>query len=144
MRGVKERSELRRLAGSPLGTGILLGTTGLIVWTGLSIWGGLAQADGVFRLHEAWDLPAYLTIGVPIMALAVALAAFLHPERSWRWPLWLVAGHQLGVMISGVGMQSGPSLLILTVIFAILLTAGFSVPALLGAMAARARAERAY
>jgi len=78
------------------------------------------------------------------MALAVAIAAFLKLERVWRWPLWLVGGHQLGVMLVGLGMQSAPSLLILTIILAILLAAGFAVPAMLGAMAARALAERAY
>jgi hypothetical protein len=122
----------------------LLAATGLIVWTGLSIWGGLASADGGFRLREAWDVAAYFYVGLPIMALAVAIAAFLKPERVWRWPLWLVGGHQIGVMLVGLGMQSAPSLLILTIILAILLAAGFAVPAMLGAMAARAMAERAY
>ena len=136
--------DLRRFAGSPVGTGALLAATGLIVWTGLSIWGGLAPTEIEFRLREAWDTSAYFYVGLPIMALAVAIAAFLRPERVWRWPLWLVGGHQLGVMLVGLGMQSAPSLLILTIILAILLAAGFAVPAMLGAMAARALAERAY
>ena len=144
MRGVHGLSELRVFAASPLGTGILLAATGLIAWTSLSIWGGLATDDIGFRLREAWDTSAYFYVGLPIMALAVAIAAFLKPERVWRWPLWLVGGHQLGVMLVGLGMQSAPSLLILTIILAILLAAGFAVPAMLGAMAARAMAERAY
>ena len=78
------------------------------------------------------------------MALAVGFAAFMRPERAWRWPLWLVAGHQTGVLLVGLGMQSGLSLIILTLILAVLLAAFFFVPALLGSMAARWLAERAY
>jgi hypothetical protein len=47
-------------------------------------------------------------------------------------------------MVIGLGMQSGLSLILLTIILGILLAAGFAVPAMLGAMAARAMAERAY
>ena len=143
MRGVGGSSAFRQVAGSPLGTGILLAATGLITWVGLSIWGGIA-GDGAFRLREAWDLSAYLYVGMPVMALAVAFAAFVRPERVWRWPLWLVGGHQVGVLVTGIGMQSAPSLLILTIVLAVLLAAGFTIPAMLGAMAARAMEERAY
>lgn len=145
MRGVGGPSELRRFAVSQAGTGLLLAATGLIVWTSLSLWGGVATSSETgFRLREAWDLPAYLYVGLPIMAFAVALAAFRQPERPWRWSLWLVGGHQLGVMVVGVGMQSGLSLVLLTLILAVLLAVGFTVPAMLSAMAARALAERAY
>jgi hypothetical protein len=41
-------------------------------------------------------------------------------------------------------MQSGLSLIILTLVFAVLLAAAFTIPALLGAHAARRLAERAY
>jgi hypothetical protein len=47
-------------------------------------------------------------------------------------------------MLVGLGMQSAPSLLILTIILAILLAAFFAIPAMLGAMAARVLGERAY
>jgi hypothetical protein len=143
MRGVVGSSELRRVAGSPLGTGLLLAATGLIAWLSLSVWSGLA-ADEAFRLREAWDLPAYLYVGVPIMALAAAIAGFVQPERPWRWSFWLVGGHQLGLLVTGVGMQSGLSLILLTIILAVLLAVGFAIPAMLGAMAARALEERAY
>jgi uncharacterized protein (DUF983 family) len=124
--------------------GILLAAAGFMAWTGPSSWGGPAEADSALRLHSAWDVPAYFYVGVPVMAAAVALASFMRPERAWRWPLWLVGGHQLGVMVIGLGMQSGLSLILLTIILGILLAAGFAVPAMLGAMAARAMAERAY
>jgi hypothetical protein len=144
MRGVGGLSESRRFATAEAGIGIVLAATGLITWIGLSVWGGLAASDMGFRLREAWDISAYFYVGLPIMAAAVAIAAFVSPERVWRWPLWLVGGHQLGVMLVGLGMQSVPSLLILTIVLAVLLAAFFAVPAMIGAMAARALAERAY
>ncbi len=143
MRGVVGSGEFRRIAGSEPLAGILLAASGLVTWVSLAVWGGL-ETDGAFYLREAWDLPAYLYVGLPVMALAVGIAAFLRPERPWRWPLWLVAGHQLGMLVTGVGMQSLPSLLLLTIILAVLLVVGFTIPAMLGAMAARAMEERAY
>jgi hypothetical protein len=136
-------SELRRLASSPISIGVLLALMGLMTWTSLSLWGGLTNDDG-FRLREAWDTQPYFYVGLPVMSLAVAAAAFVRPERPWRWALWLVGGHQLGVVLVGVGMQSAPSLLVLTIILAILFAVFFAVPAVLGAMAARALGERAY
>jgi hypothetical protein len=135
--------EIRRIRPSPVAMGVLLAATGLVVWTGLSVIGGIGAADG-FRVREAWDTSLYFYLGVPVMAVSVAVAAFLRPTRSWRWPLWLVGGHQVGVLVVGLGMQSGLSLIILTIIFAILLSAVFAVPAVLGSMAARRVMERAY
>jgi hypothetical protein len=144
MRSVDASLELRRLAASPVGLGALLAAIGLLTWVSLSIWCGMSAPDETLRLRGAWDTSCYYYVGLPIMAAAVALAAFLQPERSWRWALWLVGGHQLGVLLVGVGMQSVLSLLILTIMFAVLLAAAFAVPAMLGAMAARALAARAY
>jgi len=144
MSGVGSTGDIGRLATSPAGIGFLLAATGLIVWTGLSIWGGLGSAEGGLRLREAWDTSAYFTIGIPIMALAVAAASFVRPRRIWRWPLWLVGGHQLGVLLVGLGMQSGLSLILLTLILAVLLAAFFAIPAAIGSMAARRLMQRAY
>ena len=125
-----------------LATGLMLAATGFVVWTGLSIWGGMGEE--MFRLREAWDTRAYFGIGVPIMVIAVTAAAFHVPERIWRWPLWLVAGHQAGVLFVGLGMQSGLSLIILTLMIAVLLAAFFTVPALFGSILARRIGARAY
>ena len=144
MRSVSKSSDMGRLATSPMGIGFLLAATGLVVWTGLSIWGGFSSPEGGFRLREAWDTNAYFAVGIPIMALAVAAASFVRPRRIWRWPLWLVGGHQLGVLLIGLGMQSGLSLILLTLILAMLLAAFFAIPALIGSMAARALMQRAY
>lgn len=127
--------DFRNLLAAPLVTGPALAFIGLGVWTSLSALGGL---------REAWEMPAYFYVGVPLMAAAVAVASFHMPRRVWRWPLWLVGGHQAGVWLVGLGMQSGLSLLILLLALAMLLGALFSVPALIGSMAARHVAQRAY
>jgi hypothetical protein len=127
---------LRRWIASPAATGPLLAGTGLVLWTGLSVWGGMGEDTG-FRLREAWDTAAYFYVGLPAMALAVAIAAFHMPRRSWRWPLWVVGGHQAGVLLVGIGMQSGLSLIILTMLLAVILTAVLAVPALVGSVLAR-------
>jgi hypothetical protein len=135
--------DFRRLSAYPAFVGAVLSATGLVVWIGLSVWGGMDGEAGL-RLREAWDTPGYFTFGVPVMAAAVGLAAFHMPRRPWRWPLWLVAGHQLGVLLVGLGMQSGLSLILLTAILAILLAVIFAVPAMVGSLVGRRIRMRAY
>lgn len=144
MRILQDLAEIRRYGLSAAAVGFLLAATGLTVWTGLSIWGGLVHLEGGFRLREAWDTQAYLYLGLPLMALSVGLAAFHIPERAWRWPLCLVGGHQAGILLIGLGMQSGLSLIILTLVLAILLAALFAIPAVVGSVVARRLTERAY
>ena len=144
MRGVHGSHEPFSLFDSPLSLGGLLAATGLLIWMALSAWGGLTAEEAGFRLREAWDLPTYFYVGLPIMALAVGAAAFFRPERPWRWALWLVVGHQLGVMVVGLGMQSGLSLMILVIVLAVMLAAGLAIPAMIGATVARKLAPRAY
>ena len=144
MRGVDEFGKDHGFGWATAAPGVLLALLGLATWIGVSAWGGMSGSETGFRLREAWDVSAYFYVGVPIMAGAVAIVAFLKPERAWRWPLWLVGGHQLGVLFIGLGMQSALSLVLLTIILAILLAACFAVPAMVGAMAGRALAERAY
>ena len=144
MRTIGRLEGFTQFASTPLGLGLLVAGLGLVMWTALSVFGGLASDESAFRLREAWDTAAYFYFGIPAMALAVGVAAFMRPEQAWRWPLWLVAGHQTGVLLVGLGMQSGLSLILLTLILAVLLTAFFFVPALIGAMAARWLAEQAY
>ena len=144
MQTISRLDGFARFGSTPLGLGILVAGLGLVMWTALSVLGGLVSDESAFRLREAWDTAAYFYVGIPVMALAVGIAAFIRPERAWRWPLWLVAGHQTGLLLIGLGMQSGLSLILLTLILAVLLTAFFFVPALIGAMAARWLAEQAY
>jgi hypothetical protein len=135
---------LLRSVTSPVGLAAFVATLGFVMWTALSIIGGLISDEPAFRLREAWDTSAYFYVGIPIMALAVGLAAFISPSLAWRWPLWLVAGHQTGVLLVGLGMQSGLSLILLTVILAILMTVLFSVPAMVGALAGRWLMQKVY
>jgi hypothetical protein len=144
MQTISRLDGFARFASTPLRLGILVAGLGLVMWTALSVFGGLASDESAFRLREAWDTAAYFYVGIPVMALAVGVAAFLQPTRAWGWPLWLVAGHQTGVLLVGLGMQSGLSLILLTLILAVLLTAFFFVPALIGATAARWLAEQAH
>jgi hypothetical protein len=137
MRSVSVLDEARRLAVTPAGSGALLAGLGFTVWLGLSVWAGFDTGEPRFRLREAWDCSAYLYVGLPVMVAAVAVAGFEQPQRVWRWPLWLVAGHQLGMLLVGVGMQSEFSLLLLTAILAIMLAAFLFIPALIGSTAAR-------
>ena len=127
--------QLRKRAGR-LHPAVILAGTGLFVWTGLSIWAGMG-AEPAFRLREAWDSPAYLYFGLPLMAVAAAIAGFRDPSRPWRGPFWLAAGHQAGVLLVGLGMQSGLSLAILTLILAMLLAGFLMLPAFLGSVLAR-------
>ena len=127
----------RRFVAGPLQTAIVLGGFGFGVWIALSIIGGLNSDEGTFRVREAWDTAAYFYFGLPLMAVAVAIAGFIKPNQVWRWPLALVAGHQAGMLLLGLGMQSGFSLILLTLILAILLGVLFAVPAAIGAMASR-------
>lgn len=134
----------RRPASGPFKTAIVLGGFGFGVWIALSIMGGLNSDEATFRVREAWDTAAYFYFGLPLMALAVAVAGFIKPNGIWRWPIALVVGHQIGVLALGLGMQSGLSLILLTLILAILLAALFFIPAAIGATAARWLARQAY
>ncbi len=143
MRRIGPSGEIRSPAAS-LCLGPALAVTGFLVWTVLSILGGASPFETSLRLRETWDMTLYLYAGVPIMVLAVLAAAFLRPQQALYWPIWLVAGHQTGVFMLGLGKQSGLSLVILTMALGMLLAVGFAVPALAGANAARRLAERAY
>ena len=132
---VPNNTEMTSLLAAPLVTGPALFLIGLSVWTGLSAMSG-------FR--EAWEMPVYFYVGLPLMMAAVSVASFYMPRRIWRWPLWLVSGHQAGVFLVGLGMQSGLSLSILLAVLAVLLAALLSVPALVGCAVARRATQRAY
>ena len=36
---------------------------------------------------EAWDAPAYFTIGIPLMCLVIFALSYWFPQRAWRWAL---------------------------------------------------------
>jgi hypothetical protein len=137
MRSVGLLDQARQLAVTPAFCVSVLAGFGLVLWIGLSVWAGFAGQETAFRLREAWDAPAYFYVGLPLMVVTVAVAGFMRPERAWRWPVSLVAGHQVGLLLVGLGMQSELSLLILTLLLAAMLAAILFIPALLGSTAAR-------
>ena len=49
---------------------------------------------------EAWDHWTYFAIGVPAMALAVGVAGYLRPERSWSFGFAVVAASGIGSMFA--------------------------------------------
>jgi hypothetical protein len=77
---------------------VLAVVAGLAVWVSIALLGGGVR-NGVFVVREAWDTPAYFSIGLPMLAVAGGVAGFLAPRRVWRWPLWIAVGHTLGVAL---------------------------------------------
>jgi hypothetical protein len=80
---------------------------GFLVWAGFSLAGGI---------HEAWDSAGWWVIGLPLLGLVAGLCGYLAPERVWRWPLFIVAGQLLGMLIvhpPGTGLGLLPLALVL-------------------------------
>ena len=100
--------------------------------TGFGVW--VALSLGGERIVEAWDTNAYFDVGIWVMALAVAVAGFVAPRRVWRWSLWMVAGHVLGIIAvhpPGMGLGLLPlAILIMYLPMTVLLV----IPALIGGM----------
>jgi hypothetical protein len=119
---------------APVLTATLLATFGLLAWMGISIWGGVsAMGPGQpFQLREAWDIGSYFWLALPAMMLAAGVAGYLVPERVWRWPAWLMAGHLVGIVLVGVARGSGLGLLPFAIVLLALLVLLFWLPALLG------------
>ena len=123
--------------------GLILAGIGFSTWMGLSAVAGFTAPAPAPWLGEAWDTSAYFWAGLPVMTLAVAAASYLRPRRAWRWPAWMVAGHQGAVVIAGIGMQSLVSLMILSLVCAALFGALFAVPAAIGSRASLRLSQRA-
>src|SRR5690606_14713456 len=51
------------------------------------------------RGREAWDLSSYFVLSIPLMSAVAAVAAYRAPARSWRWPLWLIAGQAAAAIV---------------------------------------------
>ena len=89
---------------------------GFAVWVSISVLSG-GMWNGSLVVREAWDTPAYFSVGLPVLAVAGAVAGFLAPRRVWRWPLWIAVGQALGMaLVHPPGTDLG--LLPLALIFA--------------------------
>ncbi len=51
--------------------------------------------------REAWDAPAYFTIGIPVMCLVVFVLGYRFPQRAWRWALCMAVGQSVAMVLGG-------------------------------------------
>jgi hypothetical protein len=86
----------------------LLFAAGFALWTAFSF--AAAQGGGI-AIREGWDAALYWKAGVPLLIIAQLLIAKGSPERIWRQPLWILAGH-IGAMVlvhpAGTGLSLAP------------------------------------
>jgi hypothetical protein len=122
--------------------------TGLALAAGFAVWASLAYAsgrviDGAFAFREPWDTSAYATIGLPVFALAAAVAGYIAPSRVWRWAALIVVGQAIGMaVVRPPGSDLG--LIPVTLIFiGVPLVVALTIPGAIGAAAARRRWDRA-
>jgi len=57
---------------------LLSGAAGLVAWIGTS---------EVTGRREAWDSPAYLTFGFPLLLVTCGACGWIARRRPWRWGL---------------------------------------------------------
>jgi hypothetical protein len=86
----------RQTAHSPL-IALLTGLAGFLVWAVPSLLDDMR--DRPFRIVEAWDTTLYWAAGLPAMIVVSALVGALCGSRTWRVPLWLLAGHGLAMVL---------------------------------------------
>ena len=114
----------------------LAAAAGFIVWAALSFAAG-RMYDGTFIVREAWDTPAYFSVGLPVLLAGAGVAGWLQPDRVWRWALLVVAGQAVAMaLIHPPG--SGLGLLPLTIVFIGLpLALVLTIAAIVGAVISR-------
>lgn len=115
----------------------IMACTGFAAWTGVSLADALLRtgADGEFHMREAWDTELYVYAGLPFLMLAAAIAGFLMPRQAWRWPLWLIAGQVVGLLLYAVP-QGGLVLLPLGLVLFTAATILLLIPAYIGVLGA--------
>ena len=115
---------------------VVAAAAGFAVWAVLSFAGGRVD-HGTYFVPEAWDTPAYFSVGVPILLAGAAVAGFLSPVRVWRWALAVVAGHVVAmVLIHPPG--TGLGLLPVAIVFIGLpMTLILTIAAIAGAVVSR-------
>lgn len=71
----------------------------------LLAWLGIAAAGGG---GEAWDHPAYWTVGLPAIYLAGSVAALLTARNVWQITLWSGLGQFAGLITTAAGLSLWP------------------------------------
>lgn len=98
----------------------------LFIVTGVALELGVHAISG---RREAWDSPAFWTLGLPAACLASVVAGYLSQRRDWLWAL-AVAPSQVATMM----VRSGEigSLWPLTLVLSSILSAPFVAAAFAG------------
>ena len=111
-------------------SGLMLAFIGFAVWTLFSLWPWLTSSDAPFRVREAWDIPLFWQVGVPVMLLAQFVGGMLMEGRLSLQPLGMLGGLCAGIMLVRP-VVGDPGMLPLAAIL-------MGVPAYVGLLAAAA------
>ncbi len=86
--------------------------------------------------REAWDAPAYFSVGIPLLCVVIFAISYRFPRRPWRWTLSMAAGQAAALALGGGSLSLWPlAIIAMTVV---------SVPQFVaGLIAARIAAKRA-
>ncbi|WFU15888.1 hypothetical protein [Bradyrhizobium sp. CB3481] len=77
----------------------MLAFIGFAVWTLCSLWPWLTNSHAPFRIREAWDIPLFWQVGVPVMLLAQFVGGMLSEGRLFGQPLGMLGGLCAGIML---------------------------------------------
>ena len=80
-------------------SGLVLAFIGFAVWTLFSLWPWLTNSHAPFRIREAWDIPLFWQVGVPVMLLAQFVGGMLSEGRLFWQPLGMLVGLCAGIML---------------------------------------------
>ena len=109
---------------------LLLALLGFAVWTLFSLWPWLMNSDAPLRIREAWDIPLFWQVGVPVMLLAQLVGGMLSDGRiSWQ-PLGMLGGLLAGIVLLRPSGSDGGMLSLAMILI--------GVPAYVGLLAAAA------
>ena len=81
---------------------VIVSAIGLIIWVVIALVSGH---------REAWDSPTYFTVGLPLMLLISGIAGAVRPNTCWLWGIAVVIPQLFVMIISGLAVQVGASLL---------------------------------
>jgi hypothetical protein len=125
------------MATGPFVAASIAAATGFAIWAGLSIGGGRMLDGDTFIVGEAWDGPAYWTLGLTAYALAAAVGGYIVPQKVWRWPLFIALG-QGAAMILLRPPGSDFALVPVALLFVgVPLVVALTIPAIAGGILAR-------
>lgn len=135
-------SSTDRAAGVPLAPGPMIAaaiavTTGFAIWAALSIGGGRMLDGHTFIVGEAWDGPAYWTVGLSAFALAAAVSGYVSPVKVWRWPLCVALGQGIGMLLLRPPGSEFALVPVALLFVGLPLVVALTVPAIAGGVAAR-------